>query len=309
MKYLIFIFIFSIGSVQAQLRTKLLSGAASGGTWQLSIAPLGNTVAPLLIGDNPIIDWTNQPSGIYTFGYKVCSSSSFCLGCCKTTLTKFYNLDLGRFYASTLDLCCSNEYEVLDLLDSFYIGMNASYTVTVLPMDTTLPLNQFTCINFTCDSIGSITLQINETPLAPFGFVMDSASAPPKTFSFGFNVLDDCCTDTTLVICPSYKVKPDSTVVLYPPIEGTFTWLKNDSTTVIADSLIVSNIDIPKLGRYCVYIDEGCTVVYCIDLAYIFALQSNYENIIYEISTSIFFVCLVIALILIMAVKWLERRI
>ena len=57
----------------------MLTGEDSGGTWSVVTEPVGANLTPLLIGDNPCIQWSVQPCGQYELRYVVGDA------CCRDT--------------------------------------------------------------------------------------------------------------------------------------------------------------------------------------------------------------------------------
>jgi len=295
--------VLTFTGVKSQLRTTLLSGASPNGSWTLLGSPPLDSVSSLLIGDNPIIDWTLQPSGEYILRYRVCSG--FCSTCCRSTISKFYNLDLGYISEKDTSICCyTNTASLLSLIDSFYLGLNAAYTFKVLPDTVVYTLGLESCLEFICDSVGTFELEITETPLQPFGYILDSVSAPIKTFSFNIEVLDDCCQDTILTTCSSYIANKDSTIVLKPPIAGAWDWTKDGIMFATSDSLIISEVSISDLGRYCVYIQSECVEAYCIDVAFIIALNNKVGYVKFDLYLSL--IVILSLILIIVCIKKLE---
>jgi hypothetical protein len=56
-----------------------LAGEDPGGYWQVIMEPVGNNIGPLLVGDNPCIEWSDQGCGSYQLMYIVGDD------CCRDT--------------------------------------------------------------------------------------------------------------------------------------------------------------------------------------------------------------------------------
>lgn len=56
-----------------------LIGEDAGGYWQVVNQPIGEDLAPLLIGENPCIEWSDKECGLYSLRYIVGNP------CCRDT--------------------------------------------------------------------------------------------------------------------------------------------------------------------------------------------------------------------------------
>lgn len=130
-KLLTIIFLLYVGILSAQtldLRDDLLTGAVGGGEWTLVSAPAGHGVSWTQTDDNPRINFTSEPKGLYEFKYEICSES--CPTCCQDVITCYYTIDkgnIGTLEGSAIEICNTDNVLLVNLIPDFEQSVDVVY--------------------------------------------------------------------------------------------------------------------------------------------------------------------------------------
>lgn len=186
------------------IKSEFNPGADIGGAWTLISGPSGNTVAPLLVGDDPCIDFTVQPEGTYVFEY--CGGVGACVDCAQYT---FENLDTGDpGITQTIEYCDNDTTEyVLFALIGATAGTDGAYSWagsgTVSPGYTNTGDATTDTFNPSVAGPGTYIFQLTCSPIVAAGFVQTSCCVDAvETLTIDVIAAFDAGIGSMVAVCP-----------------------------------------------------------------------------------------------------------